>query len=72
MRYRIVKKRKTDLIPPSDIDRLLNLQDVAALMGVSVRTVRRRRDAGKMPPVVRNGKLIQWRKSDIERMLREM
>lgn len=67
-----MSKPKSKLVPPCDMDRHLSVEDVAALMGVSVKTVRRRRDAGEMPPVVRNGRLIRWRKSDIEKHLRKM
>lgn len=67
-----MSKRKSKLVPPSDMDRHLSVEEVAALMGVSVKTVRRRRDKGEMPPLVRNGRLIRWRKSDIEKLLRTM
>lgn len=68
----IVKRRQADLVPPQGIERLLSAAQVAALMGVSVRTVRRRKDAGQMPPIVRNGRVVRWRESDIVAMIRSM
>ena len=44
-------KRKSELVPPTGIERLLSTEQVAALMCTSVKHVRRRRDAGKMPPM---------------------
>jgi predicted DNA-binding transcriptional regulator AlpA len=52
--------------------RLLDAKQVAARLSVSVKMVRRMRDAGKLPPVVRIGRLIRWREKDIVTMIREM
>jgi excisionase family DNA binding protein len=54
---------------PNDV-RLLNTQDVAALLGVSPKTIRRLLDAGKLPQIVRIGRLIRWRENDIINMIR--
>jgi predicted DNA-binding transcriptional regulator AlpA len=65
-------KRKAELVPPTGIERLLSTEQVAAAMCVSVRTIRRRQDAGKMPPIVRAGRLVRWREGDIVAMIRGM
>lgn len=56
---------------PNDV-RLLNTQEVAALMGVSPKTIRRLLDAGKLPQIVRIGRLIRWRENDIITMIRDL
>ncbi|MGL4462737.1 MAG: helix-turn-helix transcriptional regulator [Planctomycetia bacterium] len=38
---------------------------VAGLLSVSVKTVRRMIDAGKLPPPTRVGRLIRWRRADV-------
>lgn len=56
---------------PNDV-RLLNTSEVAALMGVSPKTIRRLLDAGKLPQMVRVGRLIRWRENDIISMIRSL
>lgn len=48
---------------------LLNVDDVAALLSVSPRTVRRMADNGAMPRSLRLGSLIRWRRSDVDRWI---
>jgi excisionase family DNA binding protein len=43
--------------PPAE---LLDVRTVARLLGVSVRTVYRLADAGRMPAPVRLGALVRW------------
>jgi len=45
---------------------LLTAKDIAALCGVSVRTVWEWRAAGRLPAPIRLGRLIRWRRKDIE------
>jgi excisionase family DNA binding protein len=46
---------------------LIPAQSVAGMLGCSVRTVHRLRDAGKMPaPVQISGRLVRWRRADVE------
>lgn len=66
------EKRKAELVPPVGIERLLSIEQVAALLCVSVRTIRRHKDAGRMPPIVRVGRSVRWRESDIVAMMRSM
>jgi excisionase family DNA binding protein len=48
---------------------LLDVRAVAALLDCSTRHVRRLHDAGRMPPPVRLGALVRWRRQDIDRWL---
>lgn len=50
---------------------LLRVEDVAALLGVSPRTVWRLRDGGHIPPPVRVGSLIRWRRASLMMWLDE-
>jgi excisionase family DNA binding protein len=50
---------------------LLDVRAVAALLGCSPRHVYRLSDAGRMPPPVRIGALVRWRRSDIDAWLGE-
>ncbi len=46
---------------------LLDMVEVAALLGTSKRTVIRYRDSGVLPPAVRVGpRLVRWRRGDLE------
>ena len=45
---------------------LLDVRAVAALLGCSVRHVYRLADRGAMPPAVRLGALVRWRRQDLE------
>ena len=46
---------------------LLDYKGVASMLAVSVRTVWRWRDAGKIPPPVRMGRrTLRWRLADLE------
>ena len=45
---------------------LLNVRQVAAILGISQRSAWRMRDSGKMPKAIRpNGSCVRWRKTDI-------
>jgi excisionase family DNA binding protein len=45
---------------------LVTVKEVAELLGVSDRHVRRLTDSGAMPPPLRLGTLVRWRRTDIE------
>ena len=45
---------------------LIDVDAVAALCGCCARHVRRLADAGKMPPPVRLGALVRWRRAEID------
>ncbi len=56
-------------IPPADNSAppaLLDARATAALIGVSSRSVYRLADAGKMPRPVRLGRLVRWRRADLD------
>jgi len=44
----------------------IDVKQVAALLSVSVRTVRRRWYDGTLPPPIKMGRAIRWRLLDIE------
>jgi excisionase family DNA binding protein len=44
---------------------LLDVRAVAALLGCSPRHVYRLADAGRMPPPVRLGALVRWRRQEL-------
>lgn len=52
--------------PTSD---LASIRTVAAMLGCSVRHVRRLADSGRMPAPVRLGALIRWRRADVEQWI---
>jgi excisionase family DNA binding protein len=47
-------------------DALLNVSDIAAILGCSARTVYRLADAGCMPAPHRIGSLVRWRRQEID------
>lgn len=51
---------------------LIDAKQVAKLLGVSDKTVQRMRDAGKLPPPKRLGRLIRWRYDDIRRFVERL
>lgn len=50
---------------------LLDVQDVAALLNVSPRTVYRLSDSGKMPPPVRLGASVRWSRTAVDQWIAE-
>jgi excisionase family DNA binding protein len=48
---------------------LLDVRAVAALLNCSARHIYRLCDAGKMPPPVRIGALVRWRRADLDAWL---
>ena len=44
---------------------LISVVELAELLGVSVRTVWRKESTGDIPPPVRIGALVRWRRSEI-------
>jgi excisionase family DNA binding protein len=58
----------TDTLPPADAPAaaLLDVRGVAALLGCSPRHCYRLADSGHMPPPVRLGVLVRWRRKTIE------
>ena len=57
-------------VPPVEAA-LLDVRAVAALLDCSPRNVYRMADAGRMPPPVRIGALVRWRRTDMEIWLAE-
>ena len=50
---------------------LLDVQDVAALLKVSPRTVYRLADSGKMPRPYKLGSLVRWRRTAVDAWIAE-
>jgi excisionase family DNA binding protein len=55
--------------PVRDYAALLDVRAVAALLNCSPRHVYRLADAGRMPPPVRLGALVRWRRQDLDAWL---
>jgi len=49
--------------------KLLNVQAVAEMLGVSTRTVYRLSDSGRMPAPLKLGALVRWSKTAIEQWI---
>jgi excisionase family DNA binding protein len=45
------------------------IEEAATLLGVSVRSIRRRQAAGEMPPRVRRSRRLEYRIDDIKNLL---
>jgi excisionase family DNA binding protein len=56
----------TATVPEPSVAQLLDVRAVAALLDCSTRHVYRLSDAGRMPPPVRLGALVRWRRQDID------
>lgn len=52
--------------PKTDLS-LLSVKDLAESLNCSKRHIRRLTDAGRMPPPIRVGRLLRWRRDDIAR-----
>ena len=51
--------------------RLLSVRNLAALLDVDAKTVRRWREAGKLPPALEISGVVRWRPEDIDAWLEE-
>ena len=58
-------KKKTD---DAALPRLLTLQDAAGILNTSMKTLRRRIDAGDLP-VIRDGRIVRVHPNDVERYI---
>ena len=56
-------KKKTEPIKVEKM--LINIRDIAIILDVSERTVRRMNDAGRLPEPIQLGGLLKWKKSSI-------
>ena len=50
---------------------LMTAHDLAEVLNCSTRTVRRLRDEGQLPPALKIGAMVRWRRADVERWLEE-
>jgi excisionase family DNA binding protein len=60
---------ETATAPQPSAAHLLDVRAVAAMLGCSPRHVYRLADAGHMPPPVRLGALVRWRRQDLDAWL---
>jgi excisionase family DNA binding protein len=51
------------------LDRIMRLREIAAVLGVCVRSVRRMIDRGELPPCVRVGRAVGLMQSEVEAYL---
>ena len=58
-------KKKTD---DAALPRLLTLEEVAGVLNVSPKTLRRRIDAGQLP-VIRDGRIVRVHPADLQRYI---
>jgi excisionase family DNA binding protein len=49
--------------------KLVDVEVVAEMLGVSTRTVSRFRDSGRIPKAVTIGRCVRWRQCDIEQWI---
>lgn len=69
----LMMKRKSEYQVPPDLDRLLTAEEVAAVLGISVRSLRRWRELGRLPPPVSGcGVRLKWHKSLIEKFIAQL
>jgi excisionase family DNA binding protein len=54
------------------LDRVMRLPEIATVLGVCVRSVRRMIDRGELPPCVRVGRAVGLMQSEIEAYLNRM
>ena len=53
----------------SSIDQLIDENEVAAILGISVRTVQGRRNAKRAPAYVKIGRNVRYRRADLDAMV---
>jgi excisionase family DNA binding protein len=52
-------------------DALLTAKDVAGLLNVDIRTLRRLRHLGDVPKPITVGRVLRWRRRDLDRWLED-
>lgn len=53
------------------IERLLDIDDLAQILGISRHAVHQMRYVGEAPPAVKIGRALKWRREDVEAWLAE-
>jgi excisionase family DNA binding protein len=51
---------------PVPIGETIGVEELAATLGVNVRTIYRRRNDGTLPAPIQVGRLVRWRRADVE------
>lgn len=60
---------KHSAAPLPSRERLLDIRQLATVLNVSVRSIYRLRDGGRLPAPVRVGCLIRWRAAEIDKWI---
>jgi predicted DNA-binding transcriptional regulator AlpA len=66
--HSVMPPRKSQLRLPADVPDdavLLDVQQLAATLSVSINTVRRWREQGKLPPSINLFGRVRWRRADV-------
>jgi excisionase family DNA binding protein len=53
-------------------DGLMNMKDLASLLGVTVRTIKRYDKSRKLPPCIRLGRLKRWCRAEVLQWLEQL
>lgn len=69
MRLILSRCLKTLSEPEGLTAELLKVDEVATMLNISTRTVRRMNSAGELPDMMRVGNSVRWRRDDIEKMI---
>jgi excisionase family DNA binding protein len=51
---------------PVPIGETIGVEELAMMLGVNVRTIYRRRNDGTLPAPIQIGRLVRWRRADVE------
>lgn len=54
---------------PTELSKLVSTADLARVLGVDDRTVRRMRERGDLPPAIDLGSVLRWRSDDIDQWI---
>ncbi len=64
--FDLMEKRAMNIDEGKKLDRVMRLPEIASVLGVCVRSVRRRIDEGELPPCVRVGRAVGLMQSEVE------
>ena len=51
---------------PVPIGETIGVEELATMLGVNIRTIYRRRNDGTLPAPIQVGRLVRWRRADVE------
>jgi excisionase family DNA binding protein len=56
---------------PIPISETVGAEELATMLGINIRTLYRRRRDGTLPTPIQIGRLVRWRKADVEAFLKQ-